>query len=175
MKNWIDLNLARPAFWRTRQQRILGASSATLLLVLVAFNAWRYLSVQQEIAQLEQQVQNHSRKARPVAHALSPEQTQTSQAIRQMLHQLSTPWEDLLLGVESAVPGGLWLESLQPQINRSSVQIKVMAKDFPTVMAFVESLDRDRRFTSARLISEIQAETSTPYPWRAVVELGWKP
>ena len=175
MNDWIDINLARPVLWRTRQQRILWASGTALLLGLLAYNAWRHLTVQEEIAQLEQQVQTQSRKARPAAHALSPEQAQTSQAIHQMLTQLSTPWEDLLLGVESAVPGGLWLESLQPQMNRSSVQIKVLAKDFPTVMAFVESLDRDRRFTSARLISEIQAETSTPYPWRAVVELGWKP
>jgi Tfp pilus assembly protein PilN len=175
MNDWIDINLSHPPLWRTRQRRVLWSCAAIVLAGLLVFNAWRYLSVQQDIVELEQQGLTQSRKARPSLSALTPEQTQTNQAIHDMLNELSTPWEELLLGVEAAVPNGLWLESLQPQINRSSILIKVMAKDFPSVIAFTEALGNDPRFRSARLVSEIQAEPNVPYPWRAVVELGWKP
>jgi Tfp pilus assembly protein PilN len=78
------------------------------------------------------------------------------------------------LGVEAAVPDGLLLESIQPQMNRSSVMLKVMAKDFPSVMSFVQALANDAEFTGAHLISETQADTTTAHPWRAVIELRWK-
>lgn len=173
MSNWININLARPAHWRQNRRRRGWALVTLCVLLLLSAVVLRYRSLDHQIATQASLLKTHSLDRRPALTALTPQQVQASQTLQRMLGQLAIPWETLFSSIEASASDLIQLEALQPQPDKSQVVVKVAAKDFSAVMAFVNELRRQPDIAQANLVSETQSDTGA-FNWHAMIEIDWK-
>ena len=90
-----------------------------------------------------------------------------------MLGKLNLPWEQILTGLEQSVPAGVVLESIQPRVEDQTLTIKLAARQFSELAAFVHRLEQQTVFTDAAIASESWPDNGSTI-LRAVVRVNWR-
>lgn len=167
----LDFALAQPLPGQSRR-RVLAALG--LLVGLTSGGLlWQVQSVigyrEQHSAQLRMLLKAESSADAPAQYAT---QSTRSLAAGTMLHALSTPWEDLLAGIERSKDDKIILDAVRPDRLEKRVEISGRAVDFAAIASFLKQLSAQGPFLQALLISETNPADAAG-PIRFVVSVRW--
>jgi hypothetical protein len=167
-----------PARLRLDFERTAGAAGwlggAVLALgILVAAGALLdYRSSTAEIAALELRHDSVAPRDRP----LSPAVARSVEDARSAVHQLTTPWSDLLLELEAAgrqSKGSVALLTIEPDRDRGRVRIMAEARTLPAALIYVHRLQQGRALRGA-LLDQHEVQTKDPErPVRFQMTANW--
>jgi len=132
---------------------VLLASAVSLALL-----ADQYLSLNKQIAVWEGRIEQTERVFQPRRSASRPLSEQAIRAqmleikqANQVVHQLSQPWNALFSAVEISGGNGIALLSMEPDLQKGTVNIGGEAKDLDTLLKYVRHLSSREVFASVQL------------------------
>jgi hypothetical protein len=92
----------------------------------------------------------------------------------EVLRQLTLPWQDLLLAVETAGGRNVTLLSLEPDIERGQVKISGEARDMMVLLNYITQLEQQQAFGQV-LLQNHQVQLRDPErPVRFTLLAVWK-
>jgi Tfp pilus assembly protein PilN len=87
-----------------------------------------------------------------------------------LARQLNTPWSALLDALESSLPDGVALVSIEPDAAQGSVRLQVEAKTLDALLAYAASLNAVHPFQSVALVKHETNEQDPTRPLRLSLE-----
>ena len=103
--------------------------------------------------------------------ALTPEQTS---AINRAVRRLNLPWRDLFDTLEQATPQSVALLTLQPDADRSILNLSAEAASVEDMIDYLQRLKQRPEIRSA-LLKKHQVDAKNPYhPVQFTLELTWE-
>lgn len=166
-------------------QRTLSRSSAiTWLLASGALTLWLFLVVdgvglwqkhgadQASLQQLIARQRERLAKIPVVQKKVIP--TSEITAVNVVSAQLNLPWRDLLDAVERATPPNIALLSLEPDAVDHTLKASAEAKDLDSMIATVESLQKQNFFSDVALVRHETNEADAHKPIRFQFNARWR-
>ncbi len=134
----LDYQPYRPTPW-------VGLAMLLLVSITVALVADYFVGLNNQAAVLEAKVQHIKAAAnidvlKPVVHSgvnRSPEVKRANEVLR----KLTTHWEDLFVGLESASGEKVTLLELAPDLEKHTVKINGEADNFASLMNYITALE----------------------------------
>lgn len=169
---WLDYRQNRPTHW-----------SGPLLLVLVlAAMVWsaayyielnaRVISWEDKLARMERE---QGRRAPDGAGDGNVEgRAQELKQAGEVLRQLSLPWEQLFLSVESAAGDEVSLLALEPDTEKQVVKISGEARDFVALMNYITRLETQELLGPVNLQSHQVQQQDPNRPVRFALIAAWR-
>lgn len=143
-----------------------------LLTCQLCWNVWRYQSYSAQKEVLTQAIESSTKEVHSKTKNLNARQTELMKTMEIILGQLSVPWEEMLLAIESSRLPTLTVESLQPRPAQSTVTMTVNATDFQSISEFVTALRHKSVFQDVQVLSESVSDNG-PLSWSAVIDMKW--
>lgn len=115
--------------------------------------------VGQEVAARESRLSELRAMANRSAPALSPQESDTPELREQIkkantvLQQMNVPWSDLFAAIEAAENNTVALLAVQPDARNRSVQVAGEGRDLPSILAYLERLERSGRLRDVVLLT----------------------
>ncbi|HSO06741.1 MAG TPA: hypothetical protein VLW45_05855 [Pelomicrobium sp.] len=156
---------ARPPLWPVVALLAVAA--------FVLFDAgWRYAELRRELARLERPEADPA--GGPRMAAAGPEAGAGVRAARNVIADLTLPWNTLFAGLERSLTEDrdAALLALQPDTQKGLVNITGEARDYPSVLAFMVRLEAGRTVDGVHLLShEVrQDDPQRPYVFRLAAQ-----
>lgn len=89
--------------------------------------------------------------------------------------QLSLPWSELFVKLESVKSKDIALVSLEADGRKTEALLTAEARNFDAMLAWIESLKNQAGFRTVTLSSHALKEEDPQQPYRFVLRLGWRP
>jgi Tfp pilus assembly protein PilN len=136
----------------------LGMGLLLLSALTLGVLADRTLSLNRQIAVWDARIAQAERVLQPrqsASRALSEQEMRARmleiKQANQVLHQLSQPWNALFSAVEGSGGKGIALLSMEPDLQKGTVNIGGEAKDLDTLLQYVRQLSSSAVFASVQL------------------------
>lgn len=149
------------------------ASSVLLLLIGISVAAtatWEYVEAHVDQRTVTQALAGARLQARGRSFALPPRQID---AVNRSVRQLNLPWQPLLAAIEERLSEHVTLLSLEPDASARLLRLQAEAKSADDMVDFVEALNGDERFVSARLTRHEINDSDRNRPYRFFLEAEW--
>lgn len=149
------------------------ASSALLFLIgisVAAAAAWDYAEAYGEQRTAAQALAGARLQARGPSFTLPPRQID---ALNRSVRQLNLPWQPLLAAIEERLSEHVTLLSLEPDASARLLRLQAEAKSANDMVDFVEALNSDERFVSAKLTRHEINDSDRNRPYRFFLEAEW--
>jgi Tfp pilus assembly protein PilN len=158
--------------WRLWAGAALLAMGIAALCVL----GWAVWETQQEARSVSNAVHalraQQGNAARAAAEESGKQVLSDDQRARwsRLARQLNTPWSALLDALESSLPDGVALVSIEPDAAQGSVRLQVEAKTLDALLAYAASLNATQPFQSVALVKHETNEQDPTRPLRLSLE-----
>jgi hypothetical protein len=167
---WLDYQQQRPLHW-------LGPLLLALAAAATALSGAYWLDLNDRASALEQKLEmiEHGHGIR-IAGGQRSQQTLAQEVARanEVLHQLTLPWQELLLAVEAAGGRNVTLLSLEPDMERREVKISGEARDMMLLLNYISQLEQQEAFGQV-LLQNHQVQLRDPErPVRFALLAVWK-
>lgn len=167
---WLDYQQQRPVQWLGPLLLALAATAAT-------FSGAYWLELNDRAAALERKLEmiEHGHGIR-FAGGQRGQQTLAQEVARanEVLHQLTLPWQELLLAVEAAGGRNVTLLSLEPDMERREVKIGGEARDMMVLLNYISQLEQQQVFGQVMLQSHQVQLREPERPVRFALLAVWK-
>lgn len=110
-------------------------------------------------------------KPMAVAPALTAEQTKM---LTRVIAQINTPWNDLLTALEAMKNKDVALISILPNYQKQQLELIGDARNIPTLMAYIESLEGLSMLDHASLQKHAVIESHPYQPVKFVIVARWR-
>ncbi|MDH4095769.1 MAG: PilN domain-containing protein [Betaproteobacteria bacterium] len=164
-----------------RPRRPSRAVQALLLVIAIAFAAdvaWNYTQTREASNELRERLARAA--ARPSADpalikvASQPVSDDEIALARETIRRLSTPWDALFKGLESARISSVAIVSVAPDPAERTVSIEGEAKNYLAALSFVANL-REQRVLRRVYLAHHETGTDPQRPTRFTVTASWDP
>jgi hypothetical protein len=159
------------------QSRAKGVVAVAALLLSLAL--WQSDKAQERVSRLEAElnslgVKNDAGRIRsaPVA-ATGVELEDRIRKANRVIRQLSTPWEDVFGGMESANGQHIALLSMESDPGNAEVRVAAEARNVPKMLEYLERLRQDGRLSPAILQSHQLMIEDPSRPVRFTFTASW--
>jgi hypothetical protein len=95
-------------------------------------------------------------------------------AVQLAKEQLSAPWGDLFVRLESNRPKRIALVALEADTRKTEATLTAEARNMKDMLAYIESLKAEAGFASVTLASHAMQYDDPEQPVRFVVRLAWR-
>lgn len=99
--------------------------------------------------------------------------TKQIEAANRVMRQLNLPWQPLLSAIEEQLSERVALLSIEPDASTQRLRLQAEAKSADDMVDFIEALDGDERFVTARLVRHEIYESDRNRPYRFILEAEW--
>lgn len=143
-----------------------------LFLSQILWNVWRYIKFEHQEEALNFAIERTLQEAHTSELKFTAKQAQVMKSVQIIVSQLSVPWEEMLLAIESSRLPSVVVEKLQPRPSQSIVTMTVSGADFKSISEFVNALRQKAVFQDVQVQSESVSESGA-FPWLAVIDMRW--
>lgn len=150
------------------------AGLCAVVLVGGAQLVWLHVAWLNTQAELVGLAQSQQRETAPRPSRASPLTLDQQKAFNRAIVQLNQPWPVLLDALERATNSQIALLSLNFEPASQRVRGSAEAKNFPSMMAFIERLNSGSSFHSAQLVGHLLDETTPMAPIRFEFAVEWR-
>lgn len=168
-------NLARRNYRHERRRILLAAATVALLGVLLAAQVagWAYLrqrdgAIGARLATMEGELRRHQEALQAVRVGLPSEALKRYEArvaaYNQILEAGAFSWTGLLLELERAVPPGVWLTEIQPDLGTGKVALRGTARAFDELARLLRGLEERTGFDDVFLLRQAAKRPATDGP-----------
>lgn len=170
---WLDYQQDRPP-------RRMGLALLALALVSAMFTGIYYLEVNEQAALWERTLERVERSHgwRPVAGRSAGREAEDValevKRANEILRQLTLPWDEFFLAVESSAGKKIALLVLEPDTEKQTVRISGEARDFAAMLNFVTLLEQRDVFGPVYLQSHQVQEQDPDRPVRFSLLAAWR-
>ena len=169
---WLDYQQNRPAHWS-------GMLFLALVLGALSLTVAYYLELNDNMASWENKLaraerEHGLRKAGAPSVREGEEQALEVQQANEVLRQLSLPWEQLFLTVESVAGNDVSLLALEPDMEKRVVKISGEAKDFVALLNYITRLEAQEVFGPVYLQNHQVQQEDPNRPVRFALLADWR-
>jgi type IV pilus assembly protein PilN len=159
----LTINLATRIYIDMKRLNFFTAGAIVLLTLLLLFNAYKISSGFQEKGRLNHGITVLEGKTRKIKSAAVPEKQYQAllSSIRfanGIIERKTFDWLMLFDRLESIVPDGIAISSIEPSPKDDSLKLAGAAKSFGNLRKFVENLEESQFFTEVYLVSQSEAQ-----------------
>jgi len=161
------------------QSRAKGMVVVAVAALLLSLALWQSDKAQERVSRLEAElnslgVKNDAGRIRsaPVA-ATGVELEDRIRKANRVIRQLSTPWEDVFGGMESANGQHIALLSMESDPGNAEVRVAAEARNVPKMLEYLERLRQDGRLSPAILQSHQLMIEDPSRPVRFTFTASW--
>jgi type IV pilus assembly protein PilN len=159
----LTINLATRIYIDMKRLNFFIAGAIVLLALLLLFNAIKITSGFKEKGRLSHGITVLEGKTRKIKSAAVPEKQYQSllSSIRfanGIIERKTFDWLMLFDRLESIVPDGIAISSIEPSPKDDSLKLSGVAKSFGNLRKFVENLEDSQFFTEVYLVSQSDAQ-----------------
>ena len=159
----LTINLATRIYINMKRLNFFIAGVLVLLTLLLLFNAIKITSGFKEKGRLSHGITVLEGKTRKMKSAEVPEKQYQSllSSIRfanGIIERKTFDWLMLFDRLESVVPDGIAISSIDPSPKDNGLKLAGMAKSFGNLRKFVENLEESKFFTEVYLVSQSEAQ-----------------
>lgn len=173
----LELELIKPAsafsMWTW-----LGVALLAVGLTLVAFvwRAYQTLQTQHDAVQTQLQALQQSRQNPALTQAVDAPQINVEQlqGLKLAVNELATPWNALFGALEKSSMNDVAILGLQPDSKKQQVVISGEAKNYPTVLAYIDALSKQPMLADVYLQKHAVNDADKDKPVRFSVFARWK-
>ena len=162
-----------------RESRAAGIAVIAVAAMLLSLALWQSDQSQERVVALEAELtslgvkQDAGRVRSAPDSATGAELEDRIRKANRVIRQLSTPWEDVFGGIESANGNHIALLSLESDPNNAEVRVGAEARDAQKMLEYLDRLRLDGRLSPAILQSH-QVMTEDPsLPIRFTFTASW--
>lgn len=153
-------------------------AAGAIALCVVGWASWeaqkRVRIAKQEIQTLHAQQGNTARRTEADAgkHSLSEQQRRDWNRV---VRQLNTPWSAILDALETSLPDGVALVSIEPDTTHGRVRLQVEAKTLDALLGYATTLKAAERLEDVVLVKHETNEQDPTHPVRLSLDARLKP
>lgn len=162
-------NLSAADYRRSRRDSRIAAGAATVLALAVLLQAGYGIVVRRDVAAagarlaaMETQVRQHEEQARAARAGVPPEIAKGYEAkvaaLNQILDASAFSWTGLLLELERAVPPGVELRDISPDLATGKVMLTGTSRSSDELTAFLKGLAQRQPFRDVYLLREAEKQ-----------------
>jgi type IV pilus assembly protein PilN len=159
----LTINLATRIYINMKRLNFFIAGVLVLLTLLLLFNAIKITAGFKEKGRLSHGIKVLEEKTREIKSAAVPEKEYQAllSSIRfanGIIERKTFDWLMLFDRLESVVPDGIAISSIEPSPKDNALKLAGMAKSFGNLRKFVENLEESQFFTEVYLVSQSDAQ-----------------
>jgi Tfp pilus assembly protein PilN len=164
-------NLAAADYRRTRRTLVRLAVSSVVLVLLLAGQLYFWMmqrrenqAVEARVASMEARFRQHESQAQTVRTTLPAEALKRHEvrvaAYNQMLEASSFSWIGLLVELERAVPPGVTVNTIQPDLSSGRVSLRGEADSFEALTKLLRGLQQRTSFRNVFLLQQAKRKAA---------------
>jgi Tfp pilus assembly protein PilN len=180
-------NLAAADYRRTRRTLVRIAIASTALALLLGGQLYLWMAQRREnravearVATMEARLRQHETQAQTVRTTLPAEALKRHDvrvaAYNQMLEASAFSWIGLLVELERAVPPGVTVTAIQPDLASGRVSLQGEARSFEELTQLLRGLEQRKPFRNVFLLRQGKRKAAgvTPEGWEFSVSLRYE-
>lgn len=180
-------NLATADYRRTRRTLVQAAVAAAVLLLLLAGQVYVWMAQRREnravearVAAMEARFRQHENQAQTVRTTLPAEALKRHEvrvtAYNQMLEASAFSWIGLLVELERAVPPGVTITTIHPDLSSGKVSLQGEARSFEELTKLLRGLEQRTPFRNVFLLRQAKRKAggATSEGWEFSVSLNYE-
>ena len=154
----LTINLATRIYINMQRLNFFIAGALVLLTILLLFNAMKITAGFKEKGRLSHGITVLEGKTREIKSSAVPEKQYQAllssiKFANGIIERKTFDWLMLFDRLESVVPEGIAISSIEPSPKDNALKLAGMAKSFGNLRKFVENLEESRFFTEVYLVS----------------------
>jgi type IV pilus assembly protein PilN len=151
------INLATKTYINHRAVNGVILASASILLLLLFWNAQRAITAVGERDKLKAEIEAYEAKLNSLPAGVSDAEFRNMQSnirfYNGIIEKRSADWLGLLGKLEKATPAGIALTVLTPEPKTGEIKIEGEAKSFDGVRNYLEKLEESKSFRDIQILS----------------------
>lgn len=174
----LELELIHSSSFRLSKSTSLGAMTIFVGCTIAIFMWKSYLVEQAKQSAIENQVQRMQVAQRKSAHtktvtSYSQINAEELNALQLSAHELAIPWNDLFSALEQSGMNDIALLGLQPDIKKQQVIISGEAKDYQSIILYINRLAKQPVLTEVYLQKHAINDSDKDKPVRFSLFAHW--
>jgi hypothetical protein len=164
-------NLAAADYRRTRRTLVQLAVTSAVLALLLAGQAYVWVAQRREnqavearVTAMEARLRQHESQAQAVRTTLPAEALKRHEvrvaAYNQMLEASAFSWIGLLVELERAVPSGVTIHAIQPDLSSGRVSLRGEADSFEDLTKLLRGLQQRTTFRNVFLLQQAKRKAA---------------
>lgn len=160
-----------------RKRKPFAVADAILLsaaVVATLLCGLYYYSLSSDFAVWESRLKQSEQVSVRHSKTLSPEAEVDFKRATEVLRQLTLPWEELFLAVESSSTPQVTLLGMEPDMEKHVINISCESRDIGSMLSFMKRLEARQEFNSVYLQSHQIQERDPERPVRFSLIAFWR-